>query len=59
MWPVYGNKFLDNGIDALKATSKKVIQTPAEATGEVLGNKIADKIVKPVEEIVIPLEKKE
>ena len=30
--------------DALKATSKKVIQKTAEATGDLIGNKMADRI---------------
>ena len=47
----YGKKLLDTattiGLDALKATSKKVVHRAAEATGEFIGNKIADEIVKP------------
>ena len=38
------------GLDALKAASKKVVHKvhkSAEATGKVIGNKIADNIVKP------------
>ena len=48
---------------------QKVVHKTAEATGEFIGNKIADKIVKPkpvpddnsryVEEIFIPPEKRE
>ena len=30
--------------DALKTTSKKVIQKTAEATGDLIGNKMADRI---------------
>ena len=30
--------------DAIKTTSKRVIQKTAEATGDLIGNKIADKI---------------
>ena len=30
--------------DAIKAASKRAIQTTAEATGDLIGNKIADKI---------------
>ena len=30
--------------DAIKATSKRAIQKPAEATGDLIGNKTADKI---------------
>ena len=32
------------GIDAAKAASKRVVQKAAEATGDLIGNKIADKI---------------
>ena len=32
------------GIDAAKTTSKKLVQKTAEATGDFIGNKIADKI---------------
>ena len=32
------------GIDAAKTSSKRVIQKTAEATGDLIGNKIADKI---------------
>ena len=34
-------------LDALKTNSKKVFHKTAEATGEFIGNKISDKIVKP------------
>ena len=30
--------------DAIKATSKRVIQKTAEATGDLIGSKVADKI---------------
>ena len=64
----YRKKLFDaatkTGLDALKITSKKVTHKAAEATGEVIGNKIANKIVKPkpipevnlrnVEEIIFP-----
>ena len=32
------------GIDAAKTTPKRVVQKPAEDTGDLIGNKIADKI---------------
>ena len=32
------------GIDAAKTASKRVVQKTAEATGDLMGNKIADKI---------------
>ena len=53
-------------IDAAKPASKGVVQKIAEATGDLIGNKIADKITsvrkpkektKKVEEIYIPPEK--
>ena len=40
------------GIDPTKATSKRVVQKTAEATADLIGNKIADKITsirKPIE----------
>ena len=44
----YGQKLLDSAkkstADAIKTASKTVIQKPAEATGDLIGNKIADKI---------------
>ena len=44
----YGKKLMDSetktGMDAAKTTSKRVVQTTAEATGNLIGNKIADKI---------------
>ena len=52
---------MDNRINALKTSSHKVIHQVAEATGEFLGNKIAEKIVEPknVEEIIIQREKRD
>ena len=44
----YGQKLLDSAkestADAIKTASKTVIQKPAEATGDLIRNKIADKI---------------
>ena len=40
-------ELLDTGLDALKTSSKNVVYKAAEATGEFIGNKIADNIVKP------------
>ena len=59
----YQKQLLDRGIDSLKTTSIYVIQK----TGEFLENKIVEavtnsynnKIVKPVEEIIILPEKRE
>ena len=56
------------GIDAAKSSSKRVVQKTAEATGDLIGNKTADKITsigkteekektKKVEEIYIPPKK--
>ena len=43
----YSQKLLDTAkkltIDAIKATSKRAIKKTAEATGDVIGNKIAHK----------------
>ena len=58
------------GIDAAKTTSKRVVQKTAEATGDLIGNKIADKITligkplekektKEIEKIYIPPEKRQ
>ena len=70
----YGKKIMNTatktGIDAAKTTSKRVVQKTAEATGDLIGNEIADKITstgKPkenketnkVEEIYIPPEKRQ
>ena len=44
----YGNKLMDastkKGIDPAKSASKWLVQNTAEATGDLIGNKIADKI---------------
>ena len=44
----YSKKLMDTatktGIDAAKTASKRVVQKAAEATGDLIGNKIADKI---------------
>ena len=44
----YGQKLLDSAkksaTDAVKTASKRVIQKTAEATGDLIGNIIADKI---------------
>ena len=44
----YGQKLLDSAkkstTDAIKTASKKAIQKTAEATDDLIGNKIADKI---------------
>ena len=44
----YGQKLLDSAkksaADAIKTASKREIQKIAEATGDLIGNKIADKI---------------
>ena len=46
----YSQKLLDrakkSATDALKTSSKIVIQKIAEATSDVIGNKIADRITK-------------
>ena len=35
------------GLDAAKTASKKVVHKTVEATGELIGNKIDEKVVKP------------
>ena len=44
----YGKKLVDtakkSATDAIKTASKRVIQKTAETTGDLVGNKIADKI---------------
>ena len=44
----YGQKLLDNAkkstTDAIKTASNRAIQKTAEATGDLIGNKVADKI---------------
>ena len=64
----YGKQLLDKGLDALKTVSKKTVHKAAETTGEFIGNKMADKILKQklvidknsrnIEKIIIPPEKK-
>ena len=43
----YGQRLLDSAkkstADAIKTASKRAIQKTAEATGDLIGNKIADK----------------
>ena len=74
----YGKKILDNslsaGKDFAKIAGKKVLTKSEEATGDLIGNKIADRITKSAknneqkeddrimeetQEIIIPPEKKE
>ena len=70
----YGKKLIDTatktGIDAAKTASKRVVQKTAEATGDLIRNKIADKITligktkekentNKLEEIYIPPEKRQ
>ena len=70
----YDKKLVDTatktGKDAAKTASKRVVQKTAEATRDLIGNKIADKITsigkpkekektKETEEIYIPPEKRQ
>ena len=68
----YGKKLMDTatktGIDAAKTTSKRVVQKTAEATEDLIGNKIAHQITslgkpkeetKKIEEIYISPEKRQ
>ena len=47
-WEKYGKKLMDTAtkteIDLAKTTSKRVVQKTAEATVDLIGNKIADRI---------------
>ena len=44
----YGKKLMDTatkaGIDTAETASKRIVQKTAEATGDLMGNKITDKI---------------
>ena len=42
----YGKKILDNSLSAGKIAGKKVLTKSAEATGDLIGNTIADRITK-------------
>ena len=46
----YGRKLVDiakkSATDAVKTSSKRAIQKTAEATGDLIGNKVADKITR-------------
>ena len=73
----YGKKLMytatKTGIDAAKTDSKRIVQKTEEGTGDLIGNKIADKITsigkpkekektketKETEEIYIPPEKRQ
>ena len=74
----YGKKILDNslsaGKDFAKIAGKKVLTKSTEATGDLIGNEIADRITKSagnkeqkeddrimeeIQEIIIPPEKRE
>ena len=70
----YGKNLMDTatktGVDAAKAASKRVVQKNWEATRDLIGNKIADKITslgkteskekeKEEQEIYIPSEKRQ
>ena len=57
----YANQLLNTGKDDSEIASKKVIRNEANATGILIANKIAEKIIKSkdVEEIDIPTEKRE
>ena len=61
---------IKTGIDAAKTASKRVVQKTAEATGDLIGNKTADKITSigklkekqktnKAKEIYIPPEKRQ
>ena len=65
----YGKKLMDTatktGIDAAKTASKRVVQKTAKTRGDLIGNKMADKIIllgktkrDERQEIYIPSEKR-
>ena len=43
----YGATATKTGMDAVKTGSKKIVHQIAEATGKLIGNEMAEKIVKP------------
>ena len=60
----FGDTATKTGIDVAKTASKRVVQKTAEATGDLIGNKIVDKITsigkpKETEETYIPPEKRQ
>ena len=59
----YGQKRLDSAkkytTDAIKTASKRAIQKTAEATGDLIGNKIADKITSVSKKPAMELHSKE
>ena len=59
----YGQKVLDSAkkstADAIKTTSKREIQKTAEATGDLIGNKVADKITSVSKKSAAKLHSKE
>ena len=59
----YGQKLLDSAkkstTDAIKTSSKRSIQKTAEATGDLIGNKIADKITSVSKKSLIELQNDE
>ena len=42
----YRKRFLNTGLNALKTAFENLVHKAAEAIGEFIGNKIAEKIVK-------------
>ena len=63
----YGKKLMDTatkaGMDATKIASKRVVRKTAEATGVLIGNKIADKMIllekRNLQQIYMPPEKRQ
>ena len=64
----YGKKIIDTtkkqGSEFAKTAGKRIVQKSAEATGDLIGNKVADKITSlgktsEEEEIIIPPEKRQ
>ena len=59
----YGQKLLDcakkSTTDAIKTASKRAIQKPAEARDDLIGNKIADKVISVSKNYLTELHSKE
>ena len=60
----FGDKLLKQGQETAKTIGKRALNKTAEATGDLIGNKIADKITKPApskpaQQIQIPPDKRQ
>ena len=63
----FGDKLLKQGQETAKIVGKRALNKTAEATGDLIGNKIADKITgqtkqastEPLKQVQIPSEKRQ